>query len=553
MLRTLLTFKLGTIKKFFEEKSAAKIITTILFFLVFAFVISGIHFFLVTGLRFSLYQMTAETKNALIAFLYESFYLTLTLLTAVSAVITIIFSLFRIRQDSWIIASPAYKIYPRIAAMKLFFGTLLPLLVLFTPLVLALSKVVRITPYTALSLYTSFTLLIFITTYTLSSLILYIGTITQKINILITKRNLTFFSFVTFTLSFGAALFIYGATSLRHIDLTQLFHVDTSAEALKASDVGKYFLWSPSHITSTQALCSTVKDETCSGSSPLLSLVFMSTVSYLVFIHASKKHFTLWKIFQDARPTSRLNHKKSSYFSKSSAHALFEREYLGITRDLKSFFWILFLIALWVTEVIVHSIAKYTYTKHGISFEEFLPRITSTQAMITLYFISAFTLRFVYPSFTAEKKMRWIIETAPLSIQKRYFTKLTFFTTLFISLGSLINIFAASSLSFSLQSSVRSLAIIIPATLLIVSFGLFLGVFFTSKDGEDAESATTSIPGLFFTGLSLLYGALGTYILFVAEKSKNVGSISLYTACSLVLSLLFIAYTAHKLRHVKNQ
>lgn len=538
MFTSLIAFNVRSFKKFFETKTLAKVITTLLFCLVFWFVATGIYFFLLTGLRFALFQMSDETQNALIYFLYESFYLTLFFLILLSSTISLLFSFFQTKKDTWIIATPGYSIYTHTILTKVFFGIFFPTLILFTPLSIALAHVVRLPLLTTASLYLSFTLLLVITVLLTASFILFFAWSLTRLQRLRKTTALNFrqllFSFIFVFIFFCS----YGVSSLKNIDLPSLFRVTTASVALETKDIASHFLWSPSHLAATHALCITIKNnDTSCKNSPLIPLSFLTIISFFVFSFLSKTHFSLWKQFQD-NPRSvpaKLLSSRNHFFEGSSWRAIFEREYLGMIRDLKGVFWLLFLVALWIIEILVYTITKHTYIKHGISFDEYLPRIVATQAMITLYFISAFTLRFVYPSFSVEKKMKWILWTSPLSFLKRYISKLVFFSLLFTSLGVLMIMITASALSLPLLTVTYSLTLLVPSFLLIISTGLALGTFFGDDDSNDAESATTSISGLFFTGISLLYGAIGSYTLFLGETHNNHSTLLIYSVFSIII------------------
>lgn len=552
MLKTLLSFQLSTIRKFFKTKTLAKLITVGLFLGVFFFVISTLYFFLVTGLRFTLFQMTSDTRDALLYFIFESFYLTLFLLTVLSACISLLFSLFRKKKDAWFMSSPHYTIYTRLTVIRVFLGAVIPIAVLFLPMVASLKKVIHLGAFQIFELYASLTFLTLLTVSFVTIFILLLGTCASYCRKIFFKKQLRFgelsalFAFIIITFA------VYGTLSLRHIDLPKLFKTEDASARLEPKVIAESFAWSPSHMPATQLFCITTKDVTCQAKHTIALFVLTLFCLYLCK-KLSPLHFTLWKVFQDKGRTS--SHMKVrtrlSYFNHSQLRSAFEREYMSITRDMRSLFWLLFLIAIWVGEIVVHSLARYTYIKHGINFEEYLPRLVATQVMITIYFVSAFTLRFVYPSFSTEKKMAWILGTAPLAYIKRFRAKLAFYLCFFVTLGTFMNFLSASFLSFKNSSLLHSLLVLIPSLLLIVVFGLFLGIFFPSDEGDDAESSTTSMPGLTFTLLSLMYGALGTYTLFSAEYYGNYYYLYLYTLVTTFMAIGIYSFTRISLQSKK--
>ena len=148
----------------------------------------------------------------------------------------------------------------------------------------------------------------------------------------------------------------------------------------------------------------------------------------------------------------------------------------------------------------------------------------------------AFALRFVFPSFSVEKKTLWILESAPLTFRKIFLSKYAFYTSLFLVVGLLMEYINILILRVSFISASYSLFLFISAIIFIITLALSMGAIFPSQDSDDPEAVSTSMSGLFFTALSLLYGAISTFILYKVLLGSS--TVELVVLVSLTLSLL---------------
>jgi hypothetical protein len=68
-----------------------------------------------------------------------------------------------------------------------------------------------------------------------------------------------------------------------------------------------------------------------------------------------------------------------------------------------------------------------------------------------------------------------------------------------------------------------------------------MGALFPSNETDDPETISTSMPGLFFTALSLIYGALCSFILYTTMRTTLLDPLLLcilITAGTVILMLI---------------
>jgi hypothetical protein len=142
----------------------------------------------------------------------------------------------------------------------------------------------------------------------------------------------------------------------------------------------------------------------------------------------------------------------------------------------------------------------------------------------------------VFPSFSIEKKTAWILGSAPLNFKKIFFGKYLFYVVFFGAIGLLMSYINILVIGTPLLYALYSILLFITITTFIVTLGLSLGAIFPNLETDDPEIISTSMSGLFFTAFSLIYGALGAWVLYTTLATSSV--LPLFTL--IFITLLFI-------------
>ena len=216
--------------------------------------------------------------------------------------------------------------------------------------------------------------------------------------------------------------------------------------------------------------------------------------------------------------------------------ALFKKEALVSSRNLKGVLWFLFLFGLWLAQVGTNIILSNNILRYQTDVSEKLAIFQALQFIIATYFICSFALRFVFPSFSVEKKTAWILGSAPLSFTKIFFSKYLFYTTFFVILGTLMSYVNFKILNLNFMYGFYSMTLFVATVVFIVTLSLSLGALFPSTETDDPEVVSTSISGLFFTALSLIYGALSSIVLYLTLTKENVSFLIIFMILTCVLT-----------------
>ena len=262
-------------------------------------------------------------------------------------------------------------------------------------------------------------------------------------------------------------------------------------------------------------------------------------MSTFIWWKISHLFYPLWQKFQEGKTQNNLNisslNKNSYHFNGGVTTAIFKKEILIFTRNWKGILWFGFLLFIWLMQIGANIILGNNIQRYQPDISHKIIILQTLQFIIAIYFISSFTLRFVFPSFSVEKKTSWILLSAPLSFKKIFFGKYLFYTSFFVIIGVLMNYINSLILNLSFINTFYSMILFISVIIFIVTLGLTLGAVFPNFETDDPEIITTSMPGLFFTALALIYGALSDWILYITLNKGNFTLLMSFIAFTFIL------------------
>lgn len=555
MIRLFLKFELGKIVKYFSNKTLAKIITSLLFLSVFTFVGIGIYYFFLSGFRYINFESELDSKLALALFLYEIFLLVLAVITVFSALVSGIFNLYKGSYNNWIIGSPSYTVFPKVVFLKSLLTSALPFLVMFVPAILAFNRVYGLGGLSLTALIISVILfLVIINSLTLSLLLLVTHLyylVTKKVKGLYFGLKGLIGVMVTLVAIFIGTLF--GLS--KSVDLVQLFKADIESEVLSVANIAGYFNFLPTHPFAMEIL--SWQNNDASAALSYLSLLFMLAVfALLLWWKFSPSFYTLWQRFQEGSSAPLSSEGQGTkqnlftyHFNGSQTAILFKKELLTTSRNFKGILWFLFLFVIWMLQIGTNTVLGFNIGRHQPDVTLKIAILQSLQFIIAIYFISSFSLRFVFPSFSVERKTSWILGSAPLSFRKIFFGKYFFYITFFTILGAIMSYANVNAINISLLYASYTVISFVIATIFIVTLGLCFGAIFPSGESDDPEVITTSMPGLFFTAFSLSYGAIVAWALYLTLSTSHLTPLIVVMSLSLVTIVLLLLQTSRFARN----
>lgn len=553
MLTLFTLFELKKIQSFFRTKTTAKIITSILFVLVFLFVGTGIYFFFTNGFRYINASATEDIQEALSLFLYEVFLLLLGGVIVMSALISSLFSMFKGGTNNWIMASPLHNIFPHSVLMRSIFQALLPSGIIFIPAILAFTTVYGGGFYGVMLIVISVLLLIVLLTTLTLLLIIIVGYLYYLIAQQVKTIPFYFRGLLGIIFVIIVSLVVVVGVSIKNVDLVDLFRADEASTSLSTTTISNHFFLMPTHPFAMEL----VSIQTRALNNSLyyfLELLLMTLVSLFLWYYVSLFLYVLWQRLQEGTTSNQaeLNTKKGvslqpHIFSGAISTVLFKKEALLSSRNLRSVLWFSFLLLIWLAYVATTHVVGITVEKNQTDILNKSALLQALHYSISIYFVAAFTLRFVFPSFSAEKKTAWILETAPVTKKTIFFGKYIFYTSFFVLLGLLMSAIDVYLLRISLDQGLYSSVMFIVSIVIIVTFGLTLGVLYPSTDTDDPEAISTSIAGLSFTFIAAIYGALSALVLYILLIKHAIILLFIFIAVSCLLISIMVSKTFKKI------
>ncbi len=540
MLKVFLKFELSKINKYFEKRTLPKVITTLLFLLVFFFVSLLIYQFFVSGFRYINGEAVEDIRLALTLFIYESFLLLLACVIIFSQTVSALFSLFKGENNEWVMSTPAYNVLPKIVFVKSFFSSLVPSVIMFLPALIAFNKVNQLNFVSFLFIFVSvFLFLILLNFITLSSLIL-ISFLYYKISKIINYIKFSFKGLVIIMTILVSYVFYKLWSIVSSVDLVRMFRADDVDNILNIDIISSYFAYLPTNNFALEIIYwqnNAYKDAIYN-----FSLMFTLCLLFgIIFYYISPLFYSVWQRFQEGSVSKEVKsfglfkNRITYEFTGGIMKALFKKEMLISTRNFKAIMWFLFLFSIWFLQVGTNLLLGKNIRLHQPDISMKMAILQAMQFIIAIYFISAFTLRFVFTTFSAEKKTSWVLLSAPINFRKMFFGKYLFYSVFFVTLGLVMSYINMNALNLGFSNVIYSVTLFIFNVLFIVTLGLSLGAIFPNKETDDPEIISTSMPGLFFTALSLLYGALSSYVLYLSLVQKD------YTKVLFLLTVTFFA------------
>ncbi len=523
------------VTRYFSQNRAAKITTASLFILLLLFLSAGIFSFFLHGFRFL--SLSGYFKDAILLYLSELFMLTIFVLMFVSALIIGLFSLFSGKDTQLLALSPRYSLMPLFILARMFLTSLWPMCILFFPALLALSFSYSLSFPGALLVILAISLLVALAVASALSLIFLIATTLSFLKkTVLTQNTLIFFTLIVST------LFIYAAWhNTRSVSLNTLFAVETiESTAADISSIKSHFALLPSHPMALAFFAASHNDTKLLVRSILMLTSFLG-VACIPFLLLRKYHLALWQHFQETASSHRsYSHFKITPLSRASGplDALLRKEIITFFRNTKGMTWFGFFCLIWLlqsgsTFILNHQLSERPTT---------IPYIVITlQIAAAIYFVNMFVLRFAFPSFSIEQKMRWVIESAPLNATHVFLARIGFYIPLLVLLGllfSLLNTFT-TTLTSSQHLFVLGTICLVSAT--VTLYGLALGALFPNFETDDPEVLSTSLPGLTFIFTSVLYGGFAAAAMRYSLVSGEYALLMLFLFSSALIILVSLS------------
>jgi hypothetical protein len=235
---------------------------------------------------------------------------------------------------------------------------------------------------------------------------------------------------------------------------------------------------------------------------------------------------------------------------QSRFEAIVYKEYVSLLRTGRNAFWLLFLLLIWTAYIGFDYSVQSQLRRYGDALSQTPDIVLALQLLILVYFISSLVLRFVFPTFSAERNTAWIFASSPMSKAKILWAKFSFFAFMFGAFSVLAEAANIFLLHLPPAGAGLFLCLSLSAALFVTAFGLFFGAHYPNFETDDPQTLSTSISGLVFVFGSIVYGALGAYIYYLYVAGGGAGFVIVFIAASLLAALALAASGAAAVEHL---
>jgi hypothetical protein len=521
--REFLSFRARALRRSFAENRTAKILTILGFVGALGVLMRIVYELFWYGFRYL--AKDPFFGDALTLYIVELFLLVSFGLVLLSALASGAFTLFRAPDDALIMASPHHASRVGMVAGRMVLSSLWPLLVVIIPALLALDRVFGISLVGSFLALASVTLLVALAVVLAILSLFVVGILLARIGLFSSRRV----AFATGGLFAIASLFAWAR--FRALDLVQFFQarmIDLAVPDL--SPIILQFRVFPSHFTA-QTIIASIAEDLPGALLPLCFLALLFLVAFVALTLLRSHYLSLWQRGEERNSNTRfasLPFASLIPLARSARGALLKKEVVAFIRNTRGMLWFWFILFIWLLQVGASRVMIAGISSEPVAAGDMPAIVGVLQFISVLYFVTMFVLRFVFPSFSAERSTSWIAAMSPVALREIFVAKLVFFGGIFTSFAlffALVNVWA---LGLPLEADLPVLAMMIIGTLLITTFGLALSAMFPNTETDDPERLSTTLPGIGFM--------LGALVLI------GVGAFSVHQYVSAVSPLPYIAF-----------
>ncbi|MCF7795081.1 hypothetical protein K9M50_01870 [Patescibacteria group bacterium] len=535
MLKEFFKYQKRKFLRYFQDNKVARISVTILMLALIALIAGAVFYVAKLGLVFTQTEKDIFMNQVGPLYIYEIFLLITGFLIFLSSTIFALVNFFKGNKDSWIMASPKYRGMLWVNSFKAINSSTWVILIISIPLLIATGQVFN---FSLLAIFLSVLAVLFFAVICSLLAIMSIFLFSIALNFLKIK-NFKVLAFLVSAVVISIAIFLW--QKIINMNLEKVFQVDNIVNP-SSSLFAKYFSIFPSHYPAMTIFNFQLGDN-FSAIKYISILLLALFVIVLIFKLLESKFLCIWQNFQEGSFEAKKEKKKSKKhlfegsFPKSAEAVIYKKELLTSLRSSKNFLWFLFLAILLFAQVgVITLLDKYSNIGDGFVLGD---NMTALQLPIVLFFITAFIVRFVFPSFSQESNTSWIMGSAPIKMSKVFLSKYKLFALVLVILGVLSLLLYIIPLGMSLYLSIVLSLVVIIAVLTLTMFGLALGAMYINFESNDPNELSTSAPGISFMISALVYIALVTYLFYLNVSGSNYLSLFLFVIISIFIIIIF--------------
>jgi hypothetical protein len=533
------------IKRYLARERFTRLFTMGLFVLVMGFIALLVYAMTYAGMEFI--NNNQELRDAFQVYLIQLFVLIVTGLSIGNAVLVSAASFGR-RSHQWIMATPGYSIMGIVQIFQMTLSSSWIFLGVIVPVLLAVSQ---FGPSPVVGFVLGLLMTVFLVILASSiGVIAFLGVI----NILralsrVYQKSLVQISKALLVLIGIGLMSIY---MIWRVAVPQDFVVFfEGGTAVQIETIEERFRFVP-----TTQIADTLYQSLLAGSTTvgvfiaIYGLLAILSVA-LVYALLQEQYLILWQMLQEgqfiadkAKKDRRKTTQKSIKFNtQNTVETIVAKELLLIWRDKKNLFWLIMVSVLWILQTLVTIRITYNVRQYDVELTSLPDFLFAIVFAVGMYFVSALVLRFVFPTFSAERKVAWILGVAPISIWKITIGKVMVYTGLFTFMGSILLIANYLLLDLDTGKIIEFWIVFTISVLFTILLATYLSIRYPNRYSDDPEILSTTLPGLVFTALALLVSFIVSWAIYRSLSTPWMWGM---TVAILITSSWFLMTLIHK-------
>ncbi len=535
MLKYFIKYHNTKIARYYNENKLARILVSLAILIIMTLIAWAIFQATSYGLKFTQIENDDFLNKIGSLYIYEIFLLLTGFFVFVSSIIFSLVNFFKTNSDSWIMSSPGYKDILALNSFKAVYSSSWAIIIISIPLLIAVCQVFSLSFFSVAIAFLAVSFFIIICSL-LAILTMFFFSILIKI---LKLKNLKILFFLMGTLVLSIAVFIW--QRIVNMDLEKVFQIENITNSSLSFFMQQFSVF-PSHFPAL-TIFYLQENNINLALQNLLIITVVLIIICLVIKLLKNKYLYIWQTFQEGSFEARSNGKKTKKpliikgFPKTAEGVIFKKELLTGLRVSKNILWFSFLALILFAQVgVISLLEKYSNIGDGLILGDNLMAI---QMAIVLFFITAFILRFVFPSFSQESGTSWLIGSSPIKMSKIFISKYKFFS-LILSLLAVFSLFLyIIPLAINLNMAIFLILISILATITLTMLGLSLGTIYINFESDDPGDLSTTGPGIMFMIFALAYTFLSSYLFYLSISNFSYLPIILFLTLSFII--IFVA------------
>ncbi len=547
MLKYFIKYHSNKIVRYYKKNKVARILVSLGILVIMISISWAVFKAASYGLNFTQIENDNFLNQVGPLYIYEIFLVLSGFLVFVSSAIFSLVNFFKAHRDTWIMSSPRYRDVLVFNSFKAVYSSTWAIIIIIIPLLIAVSQTFSLSFLSILIAF--FAVTFFIVSCSLLAIIaMFAFSMLMKS---LKVKSFTVLSLLMGVLSSSIAIFIW--QKIVNMNLEKAFQVQSIVDSSSSFFI-QHFSSLFSHLPAMTIFYLQESNVNLAWQN-LLILIGILVIICLMIKLLKNKYLYVWQIFQEGRFEA-INDKEKTKkpliigsFPKTAEGVIYRKELFTGLRVSKNILWSSFLALILFAQVgVISLLDKYSSIGDGFILGG---NIMAIQLSIVLFFITAFILRFVFPSFSQESGTSWLIGASPIKMSKVFVGKYKFYSFLlsFLVVFSLLLYIIPLEVSFNMAIFLTIISIL--ATITLTMLGLSLGAIYINFESNDPGELGTTGPGIMFIIFSLAYIFLTSYLFYLSISNLSYFPIIIFVLISFVLIYTLTKVATKKLDNME--